>query len=102
MQTSGSTIISQINTAFCYIQLKCSKRVPHIPTPICTKFLPIVAARHIWLAPGSRHIMPISVRLMFVSGGRLARRLDGRGRLSAGSQRILTVVFSLSCSLWLS
>ena len=39
------------------------------------------------LAPGSRHIMPISALLMFVPGGRPARCL-GLGRLSAGSQRI--------------
>ena len=52
----------------------------------------LVPARHIWLvwfllAPGSRHIMPISALLMFVPGGRPARRL-GLGRLSADSQRI--------------
>ena len=52
----------------------------------------LVPARRIllvWflLAPGSRHIMPISALLMFVPGGRPARRL-GFGRLSAGSQRI--------------
>ena len=32
--------------------------------------------------------MPTSTRLMFVPGGRLARRL-GLGRLSAGSQHII-------------
>ena len=31
--------------------------------------------------------MPISAQLMFVPGDRLARRLDGRGRHSAGSQQ---------------
>ena len=37
-------------------------------------------------------MMPISALLMFVQGGCLARRLDGLGRLSAGSQYIFYVV----------
>ena len=78
----------------CYIQLEWSKWVSHPPhfAPKRRQLFLLVPARRIWLvwfllAPGSRHIMPISARLMFVPGGRPARRLV-LGRLSAGSQRI--------------
>ena len=89
----------KFNTAFCYIQLKKSIRVLHPPAKFCTKSSQIVPSRRIrlvWflLAVGSRHIMSISARIMFVPGGRLARRL-GLGRLSFGSQRIFYVNVSL-------
>ena len=84
----------QINTAFCYIQLKCSKRVPQPPAPFCTKSSPNVPActrpSHLArLVPDctSKSSPDAHFCAAHVCSRRSSYRLDGRGRLPASSKQ---------------